>query len=408
MKDHHVEKVFSAKNAPQTITPDIRESLAITGTVLLLALDWAQHRTRQVNPRTQQLGSKQAIAALAGLLLLSLATAGCGGSSINRGLWVANAANVVEFTPAQLMQGTVGQAPHLAINSAVFASPQGVVFDAAGNLWVIDGGTAFPGTGTATSALFEFTPAQLKMLATANKPMPNVTIQSAAFKFPQQAVFDAQGNMWVSDFGSNAVFVFTPAQLAMGGANVTPDRTVTSNPAFNGSLGIAFDPAGDLFIANNNTTTIFEFNANTLPTKTATTTLVPNVVLSDNGKGSIQAPWALAFDSMGNLFFSNANAPFTLNEFPKASLTMTGSPTPTFTISPTMANGSSTLAAPNGIAFDNIGGLSAISSNAPFGVARFSQLQLMQSGPTLPSSFIVGNATTLDAPAGATFGPVVN
>jgi hypothetical protein len=131
-------------------------------------------------------------------------------------------------------------------------------------------------------------------------------------------------------------------------------------------------------------------------------------MLSDNGKGSIQAPWALAFDSMGNLFFSNANAPFTLNEFPKASLTMTGSPTPAFSISPAMVNGSSTLAAPNGIAFDNTGGLSAISSNAPFGVARFTHGQLMMSGATAPNAFIVGNATTLDAPAGANFGPLVN
>ncbi len=30
--------------------------------------------------------------------------------------------------------------------------------------------------------------------------------------------------------------------------------------------------------------------------------LTPNVVLSDDGKGSIQAPWALIFDTAGNLW----------------------------------------------------------------------------------------------------------
>ncbi len=68
-----------------------------------------------------------------------------------------------------------------------------------------------------------------------------------------------------------------------------------------------------------------------------------------------------------------------------------------------------TLAAPNGIAFDNLGDLAAISSAAPFGVAGFQKTQLVPviAGPT-PNPFLVGPTTTLNAPAGCNFGPVVN
>jgi hypothetical protein len=327
--------------------------------------------------------------------------------TINTALWIANGANVVEYLPGQLSSSTASMAPHLVNNSGAFGAPQGVAFDAAGDLWVIDGGTVAAG-GKVKPALYEFTPAQLAALGTNNSPDPNVTINSALFTFPQQAVFDPLGNLWVSDNGSNAVYVFTPAQLAATGAAVTPNDTITSNPAFSGPLGIAFDPFGDLFIANNASTTIFGFKAMNLPTTTATVTLTPDVILADNGKGSIQAPWALIFDTYGNLWSSNANAPNTIVKFSQANLFESGMPTPAVTLSPATIAGNSTLAAPNGIAFDNLGDLAAISSAAPFGVAFFGHTQLIAGGTVNPSAFLVGSATTLNAPAGCVFGPVVN
>jgi hypothetical protein len=364
--------------------------------------------------------------AIRGLILpLSAAgilyTAGCGSNSmqqtmkttqmvtpvINKALWVANGTNVVEYLPSQLSATSTTMVPHLANNSGVFGAPQGVVFDAFGDLWVIDGGTVSTG-GTVKPALYEFTPAQLAALGTTNNPNPHVTINSADFTFPQQAVFDASGNLWVSDNGSNAVFVFTPSQLASSNSNASPNITITSNPAFNGPLGIAFDATGDLWIANNATTTIFEFKAANLPATSSTVSLTPDVTLSDDGNGSIQAPWALIFDADGDLWSSNANAPNTIVEFMKSSLIATGSPTPAVTLSPTNVDGNSTLSAPNGIAFDNLGDLAAISSATPFASAFFGQKQLTMGGALNPDVLIVGSTTTLNAPAGCNFGPVVN
>lgn len=326
---------------------------------------------------------------------------------VTTALWVANGANVLEFDPGDFRKGVHGNKPHIIVNST-FGAPQGVVFDSSKNLWVIDGGTTFTG-GAVAPALDEFTSARLGKIKKGKSLTPTVQLTSTAFVFPQQAVFDGSGNLWVSDNGANSVFVFTAAQLTVGGTQ-TPTVTITSNPTFTGPLGIAFSSNGNLWIANNGTTTIFEFNAAHLPppTTSAAVTLTPDVILSDDGNNSIQGPWALVFDGAGNLWSSNANTPFTVVEFAAANLTTSGSPTPAVTISPTMVKGNSTLASPNGIAFDNLGDLAAVSSATPFGIADFLASQLATSGTTTPNSFLVGTKTTLNAPAGCNFGPAIN
>ena len=405
----------SAKTEKKQKTAEIQE---VPVTADLPILPEFQTRARAINWRAALTS-----AGLAGFLAV-IAGVGCGtGSSnmlktttttaaatptLNKALWVANGANVVEFIPSQLTGGAADPAPHLSINSTVFGAPQGVTFDASGNLWVIDGGTVAAG-GTMAPALFEFTAAQLNNLGSNNAPMPAVTINSKLFAFPQQAVFDPNGDLWLSDNGANAIYVLTPQELSSSSANVAPAVTIASNPAFNGPLGIVFDTVGDLYIANNATTTIFKFNSSTLPTHPGSYTLTPSATLSDDGNGSIQAPWALVFDAAGDLWSSNANAPNTIVEFTPSQLTMTGSPTPAITLSSVAVGTNQTLVAPNGIAFDNLGDLAAISSAAPFGVAGFQKAQLIptKTGPA-PNPFLVGNTTTLNAPAGCNFGPVVN
>ena len=85
--------------------------------------------------------------------------------------------------------------------------------------------------------------------------------------------------------------------MAASSANASPTVSIASDPAFQGPLGIVFDTLGNLYIANNATTTIFKFNNNILPKMAGSFTLTPSVTLSDDGNGSIQAPWALVFDT---------------------------------------------------------------------------------------------------------------
>ena len=127
---------------------------------------------------------------------IAFAAVGTALAGVNQTLWVANGTNVVEFG-ALPMGGAHNEKPRAVLNSAVFGAPQGVVFDAKNNLWVIDGGNG----GSIPPSLEEFTEAQLKDLKKVPSPTPNVQIKSGGFAFPQQAVFDAAGNMWVSECG---------------------------------------------------------------------------------------------------------------------------------------------------------------------------------------------------------------
>ena len=337
-----------------------------------------------------------------------------------KGLWIANGNDVVEFVPGQLMGGVQNVAPHRTISSGALGTPQGVTFDSAGNLWVMDPGAMV--NGQATPALLKFSSAQLAALGMTNGPEPAAIITSTSLAFPQQSVFDAQGNQWVSDHNNNTILVFTAAQLAMTGTNNLMPAVVITSAAFNGPLGIVFDGAGNLWVANNgevpgnnNTmspvgTSIVELAKANLPavptTGMLTPDLMPSITLTDNGQGSIQGPWELAFDAMGNLWSSNAATPFTLVAFGKASLGASGTPAPMTTISPTMDMGVSTLNSTNGLCFDNAGDIAATNAvdagSAPFYTAP------LKSGAITPQTFFSGAKTTLTAPAGCNFGPLVN
>jgi hypothetical protein len=337
-------------------------------------------------------------------------------------LWIANGKNVVEYIPTQLAGGTSAAVPHITMTSPSVGGPQGVTFDAAGNLWVLDPASTLSAAGT--PAIMKFSAAQVAALKTTPSPTPMLTITSTALAFPQQSVFDAQGNQWVSDHNNNSILVFSATQMMQTGVAATIPVVVITSAAFNGPLGIVFDSAGNLWVANNGGvpgatagtmspvgTTIVEFTKAHLPTPPAsgmlTPDLAPDLTLTDNGGGSVQAPWELQFDAMGNLWSSNSAAPNTLVEFIKASLMASGAPSPGVTISPTMVGGIPSLDAPNGLCFDSAGNLASTDSANAFGVPFYTKAQLVTAA-TAPNTFIVGAATGLDAPAGCNFGPLVN
>jgi sugar lactone lactonase YvrE len=361
-------------------------------------------------------------ATLLGCVLLSGMLFACKHTNNNmKALWIANANNVIEYLPSQLVAGTSAAAPHRTISSAAIGEPQGVTFDAAGNLWVMDPGAMV--NGAATPALLKFSAAQLAALGTNAAPDPVATFTSTMLNFPQQSVFDAHGNQWVSDHNNNTILVFSASQLMATGVSATVPVVVISSAAFNGPLGIVFDGAGNLWVANNGGvpgandtmsaagTTIVEFQAAHLPMVPAsgmlTPTLPADVTLSDNGAGSVQSPWALAFDAMGNLWSSNSGAPFSLVAYSKAMQMATGAPTPTITISPTMVGGIPSLNATNGLCFDGAGNVAATNAADAFGVSFYSKGQLMTGAP-VPNTFIVGAATMQGALAGCNFGTLAN
>jgi sugar lactone lactonase YvrE len=367
--------------------------------------------------------ARVALLAVCAGVLLAACKKDMNNTTITKGLWVANGTTVLEYIPSQLTTGVVNAAPHVMITGGAVGTPQGVTFDSSGNLWVMDPGATVNGTAN-TPALLKFSSAQLAALATTDSPAPVAIITSTSFAFPQQSVFDSKGNQWVTDHNNNTVLVFTASQLSATGTNATVPAVVLSSAAFNGPLGIVFDGSGNLWVANNGGvpvagsttgamsatgTSIVEFAAAHLPVPGSgmlTPDLTPDITLSDDGNNSIQGPWELALDATGNLWSSNSGGTFSLVEFAKASLAATGSPTPAVTIASTTDMGNATLSGTNGLCFDNLGGIAATSAATPFSIP-FYKAPLM-SGALTPTTFIIGGATTLNAPAGCNFGTLVN
>jgi acyl CoA:acetate/3-ketoacid CoA transferase alpha subunit len=58
------------------------------------------------------------------------------------------------------------------------------------------------------------------------------------------------------------------------------------------------------------------------------------------------------------------------------------------------------------LCFDNKGDLAVTNSAGAFGLGFFTTP--LTGGAVVPNTFIVGAATTMDAPAGCTFGTLVN
>lgn len=174
--------------------------------------------------------------------------------------------------------------------------------------------------------------------------------------------------------------------------------------------GVEVNTATGTAITSGPGTNIVEFAAAHLPAPPATGTLMPalmpDIVLGDDGQNSIQAPWALAFDAKGNLWWNNANAPSTVLEFNKEGMAMTGAPLPILVISPIPVMDVPTLNAPNGLCFNKVGDMAVTNSAGAFGLAFFTTP--FTGGATVPNTFIVGAATTLNAPAGCAFGTLVN
>jgi hypothetical protein len=346
--------------------------------------------------------------------LLAMVSAGCGSGSNGSptqpvtGLWVANLNNVLEFLSRKISHNG-NSSPALVGNLPApgFGAPQGVTLDSNSNLWVLDGGTVASG-GTIPPTVDEFTRAQLPTLKSSGNT-PNTVIGSSFFGFPQQLVFDSGGNLWVSDAENNEVFEFTTDQLK-GGADVTPALVLTSNPAFNGSLGIAFDSSGDLWIANNNLSgtngTVFKFSASQLAGLSGMQTLVPSAILQSDGT-SISQPWALVFDSNGNLWLSNQDDTInTVVQFSKAQLAALTpaptTPTPAITISATGSGDTMSIDSPTGLAISSQNELAVANVNNSLSI--FTSKQLAGNGSPVPDSFVAGSNTTINTPEGLTFG----
>jgi sugar lactone lactonase YvrE len=187
----------------------------------------------------------------------------------------------------------------LLINPHGIAFPEGIVLDAAGNLFVADEGTL----------------SVHKIAADGNN-----SELAAGVATPAGLAIDRQNNLYFTDAGSGDIYKVTPS----GSVSIFVSRFKLNAP--NGAFGLAFDANGNLYDAIPDSNEVFE--------------ITPSGVISTFATG-LNSPSGLAFDRNGNLFVSN----YFGNSITQIS--------PTGIQSPFVSG----LRAPVGLAFDNVGNL---------------------------------------------------
>jgi len=199
--------------------------------------------------------------------------------------------------------------------AALLNAPRAVAIDAYGNVYIADTGdnkirlidhntlkiSTFAGTGTA-GYLGEgsFTPT------------------SAEFSFPIGLAFDAERNLYIADYNNNRIRVVSSDATSIvtyagngTGAYSSADEGVAANTAeINKPTGIAFDTAGNLYIADYANNRIRKVsNAGIITTFAGNGTA--GYRSADDGASATAAelnnPYSVAFDSIGsNLFIADA------------------------------------------------------------------------------------------------------
>ena len=305
-------------------------------------------------------------------------------------LWVANeqSNDLVEYTPAQLVGGS--PTPNASISSPSSLDwPYGVTFDRAGDLWVANY------TG---DSVVEYAASQLAT----RSPIPIVTIgpdAAGSINGPDALAFDRSGDLWVANYDANtdvsSLVEYTPSQLATGSA--APIVTISPGPS--GSLdepdGLAFDSAGDLWVVNYSANTLVEY----APSQLATGAPTPIVTISSGPSASLNEPDGLACDSAGDLWVANYNSS-TVVEYKLRQLS-TGSPAPAMTISP---GPSASLDAPDALAFDSSGDLWVANYNSNT-VVEYRAGQLDNRIPPASAMITPEPGGMLDGPDGLVFDP---
>jgi serine/threonine-protein kinase len=208
-------------------------------------------------------------------------------------VYVADGGNnmIRMINPAGTISILAGTGASGAVNgaaaTATFNSPQGIALDAAGNVYVADNGNnqvrKISKAGMVTV-----------MAGSDTSGSANGSDTSARFNEPTALTLDAAGNVYVADYGNNLIRKITPAGLvttfagsgAAGAANGTGPAA-----SFNGPAGIAIDVAGNIYVAD---------YSNNLIRK-----ITPAGAVTSISNAALNRPYGVAVDAAGNIYVAN-------------------------------------------------------------------------------------------------------
>jgi sugar lactone lactonase YvrE len=200
--------------------------------------------------------------------------------------------------------GTAGYADGTGL-SAQFNNPQGVAVDPKGNVYVSD---------SFNHSIREITPGGVVTTFAGSQTIGYLDGPAATAQFyaPKGLTFDAQGNLYVADFGNNVIRKITPAGIVStysgNGTAGFIDGSTASEIEFNGPSGVAMDAAGNLYVADRGNNVIRKItSAGAVSTLAGTnnSTRVPGYLDATDLIAAFHYPNSLVVDATANVYVAD-------------------------------------------------------------------------------------------------------
>ncbi len=228
---------------------------------------------------------------------------------------------------------------------------QGIAVDSGGQIYVADDGPGGVGFGSV------FVYAAGSNAGTA--PIATISGTDTGLVEPKGIALDTNGNIYVTDFVEAAVFVYPPLAISgTGQLNEVPIAVIDGSSAnLHMPEGIAVDSGGEIYVVDYGTRSVVVFSAG------SNGSVAPIATISGTNT-SLRTPVGLALDSSGNIYVADGGRPLvyppilgSVFVYPSLAISGTGllNEAPIATIS-----GSATgLHTPEGIAVDSSGSIYA-------------------------------------------------
>ncbi|MES2328650.1 MAG: cadherin-like beta sandwich domain-containing protein [Bacteroidota bacterium] len=225
-------------------------------------------------------------------------------------LFIADSANNVirKISPTGIVSnyagsGTAGFADSSVAAMATFRGPSGVAVDVAGNVYVADAGNNKIRKISTTGVVSTYAGS-----GTQSGSADNAVANLATFNRPLGLAIDERGNLYVADAGNNKIRKISTTGIVStyagsGTQSGSADNSVPTLATFNAPSGLAIDVMGNVFVADQGNHKIRKIT----PTGVVTSFAGSGTGTVD-GVGtaaSFKSPSGIAFDIAGNLFVAD-------------------------------------------------------------------------------------------------------
>jgi len=222
--------------------------------------------------------------------------------------------------------GQVNLSAHVAAtNQSSLWEPDGIALDSRGDLWVAD---------TTNNRVLEFErPFKTGMKAYLELGQPTFQDRTPAttdvgMHDPAGLAFDAAGDLFVADQANDRVLEFHPpfvsgqaASVILGQSSSTASGAGTSATNLSLPGGVAVSPTGDLWVADTGNGRVLEFEpsgTSGFVTGSAAALVLGQRNFATTTEGppyGMSAPWDVAFDAVGDLWVADAGTPNRIVEY---------------------------------------------------------------------------------------------